>query len=155
MSRNDWKKLSYTGEESEELERLSMLGGAGDIDAHVADKILRETIKKYELKKENKSMSNTTNFEKVLGKKNANMGEAMVNVREDLGKSLKELLVDAYDKFSRWMETSQSILEELKSAKESIEIIEELDNVMAELTKVSNETVLKQIDDLARQLAGK
>ena len=38
------------------------------------------------------------------------------------------------------METSHSILEELKSAKESIEAIEELDNTMVELTKVSNET---------------
>ena len=103
----------------------------------------KESIQKYInslAEKENKSMSNTTNFEKVLGKKNANMGEAIVNVRADLGKSLKELLVDAYDKFSRWMETSQSILEELKSAKESIEAIEELDNTMVELTKVSNET---------------
>ena len=52
MHKEKWKKLSYTDEESEELERLSMLGGVGDIDAHVADKILRETMKKYESEKE-------------------------------------------------------------------------------------------------------
>lgn len=45
MHKEKWKKLGYTDEESEELEKLSMLGGAGDIDAHVADKILRETMK--------------------------------------------------------------------------------------------------------------
>lgn len=86
-------------------------------------------------------MSNTTNFEKTLGKKNANMGEAIVNARADLGKSLKDSLADACDKFSQWMSASQSVLEAFKSAKESIEAIEELDNAMVELTKVSNETV--------------
>ena len=133
MSKDNWKKLGYTDSQSEELENLDGINAnsVGDIDIETAN---------ITLEKENKIMSNTTNFEKVLGKKNANMGEAMVNVREDLEKSLKELLVDAYDKFSRWMETSQSILEELKSAKESIEAIEELDNTMVELTKVSNET---------------
>lgn len=103
----------------------------------------KELMQKYInslLEKENKDMSNTTNFEKALGKKNANMGEAIVNARADLGKSLKDSLTDACDKFSQWIPTSQSVLEAFKSAKESIEAIEELDNVIAELTKVSNET---------------
>lgn len=86
-------------------------------------------------------MSNTTNFEKALGKKNANMGEAIVNARADLGKNLKDSLTDAYDKFSQWMSASQSVLEAFKNAKESIEAIEELDNAMVELTKVTDKTI--------------
>ena len=38
--------------QAEELERLSKIGNdMGEIDAHVADKILRETMRKYELEK--------------------------------------------------------------------------------------------------------
>lgn len=149
MNRNDWKKLGYTDEESEELERLSMLGGAGDIDAHVADKILRETMKKYELEKENKNMSNTTNFEKTLGKKNANVGDAIENARTDLNKSLKETFTDAFTRFSQWMSASQVVLEAFKSVKESIEVIEGLDNAMTELTKVTDKTV-EELEELQK-----
>ena len=41
-------------------------------------------------------MSNTTNFDKTLGKKNVNVGEAIMNCKADLGKSLKEQLIDVY-----------------------------------------------------------
>ena len=69
MSIKDWKKLGYSYEQSEELERLSHIGyDMGDIDVHVVDKILQETMRKYELEKENNNMNNTTNFEKTLGK---------------------------------------------------------------------------------------
>ena len=141
MSKDDWKKLSYTDEESEELERLSMLGGAGNIDAHVADKILCETMRKYESEKEKTIMSNTTNFEKALGKKNANMGEAIANTREDLGKQFANSLIDACKRFTLWMETSQCVLKALNTLKENDKVTKELDETMIELTKVTDKTV--------------
>lgn len=118
MIKNDWKKLGYTDEESEELVRLSMLGGAGDIDAHVADKILRETMKKYELEKENKSMSN----------------------KELLGKSLKEQFTEASESFAKWISASTSIMETIKSVKAGFEAIEELDDSLVEMQKVTEMT---------------
>ena len=52
MSVEDWKKLGYSDKQSEELERLSYIGDdMGNIDAHVVDKILQKTIKKYEVEK--------------------------------------------------------------------------------------------------------
>ena len=135
------KKLGYTDEESEELERLSMLGGTGNIDAHVADKILRETNKKYESEKEKTIMSNTTNFEKALGKKNANVGEAIANTREDLGKQFANSLIDACKRFTLWMETSQCVLKALNTLKENDKVTKELDETMVELTKVTDKTV--------------
>ena len=55
-------------------------------------------------------MSNAIDFEKVLGKKNANVGEAIMNNKANLGKSLKEQLADACDKFSKWISESQSVI---------------------------------------------
>lgn len=49
----EWKKLGYTDKQSEELARLSKLGDAGEIEAHVANRALYKTLKKYELEKEN------------------------------------------------------------------------------------------------------
>lgn len=48
---NEWIKLGYTKEQSEELARLSTLGSVGDIEAHVADRSLYETLKRYETEK--------------------------------------------------------------------------------------------------------
>lgn len=47
---NEWNKLGYTKEQSEELARLSVLGSTGDIDAHVADKVMYKTLKEYDTK---------------------------------------------------------------------------------------------------------
>lgn len=47
MSVKDWKQLGYSDKQSEELERLSHIGdNMGDIDVHVADKMLQETMRK-------------------------------------------------------------------------------------------------------------
>ena len=86
-------------------------------------------------------MSNTTDFEKVLGKKNANLGEAIMNNKANLGKSLKEQLTDAYDKFSKWISESQSVMNSIKNIKDAIEEINEIDNALVELQKVSDDTV--------------
>lgn len=49
----DWKKLGYTEKQSEELERLSQIeDNMGDVDAHVMDKVLYKTMKKYESENE-------------------------------------------------------------------------------------------------------
>ena len=118
MSKDDWKELDYTDEQAEELERLSMLGSTGNVDAHVADKILRETMKKYELEKENKSMSN----------------------KELLGKSLKEQFTEASESFAKWISASTSIMETIKSVKAGFEAIEELDDSLVEMQKVTEMT---------------
>lgn len=47
----EWNKLGYTREQSEELVRLSVLGSDGDIEAHIADKILYKTLKEFDTKK--------------------------------------------------------------------------------------------------------
>lgn len=47
----DWKKLGYTDEQSEELARLSKLGSGSGVDAHVADRILNDTLKRYDKEK--------------------------------------------------------------------------------------------------------
>lgn len=47
----EWNKLGYTDEQSKELARLSVLGSAGDIEAHIADKILYETLKNEKQKR--------------------------------------------------------------------------------------------------------
>ena len=39
-------------------------------------------------------MDNATNFEKVLGKKNANIGEAIVNVKEKLNNINQSLIIN-------------------------------------------------------------
>lgn len=49
----EWNKLGYTKEQSEELAKLSILGSAGDIEAHIADRTLYKTLKEYDLKKGN------------------------------------------------------------------------------------------------------
>lgn len=49
----EWKKLGYTDEQSEELARLLKLGECGEIEAHVADRALYKTLKEYELEKKN------------------------------------------------------------------------------------------------------
>lgn len=105
--------------------------------------IYLENLKKQ---KENKSMSNTTNFEKVLGKKNANVGEAIVNAKADLGKSLKDSLVDVCDKFAQWTEANQIVLEAFNDMKVCVETIKELDNTMVEMQKVSEDTI-KQLNN--------
>ena len=46
----EWNKLGYTKEQAEELARLSILESVGDIDAHIADKILYKTLKEYDTK---------------------------------------------------------------------------------------------------------
>ena len=86
-------------------------------------------------------MSNTTNFDKTLGKKNVNVGEAIMNSKADLGKSLKEQLTDACDKFSKWISESQSVMNSIKNIKDAIEEINEIDNALVELQKVSDDTV--------------
>lgn len=50
----EWNKLGYTEEQSGELAKLSVLGSAGDIEAHVADKILYETLKNMKTRKGDK-----------------------------------------------------------------------------------------------------
>ena len=134
MSKEDWKKLGYTDEESEELENLNGINAnsVGDIDI--------ETVN-ITLEKEKEIMGNNTDFEKALGKKNANVGEAIVNARADLGKSLKDSLADACDKFSQWMEASQVVLKAFNEAKVGIEAMKELDNTMVEMQKVSEDTI--------------
>lgn len=47
----EWNKLGYTKEQSEELAKLSVLGSASDIEAHIADKILYETLKNEKQKR--------------------------------------------------------------------------------------------------------
>ena len=74
------------------------------------------------------SIDNTTDFEKVLGKKNANVGEAIMNNKANLGKSLKEQLTDACDKFSKWISESQSVMNSIK----------ELDEALVEMQKTNN-----------------
>ena len=86
-------------------------------------------------------MSNTTNFNKTLGKKNANVGEEIMNNKANLGKSLKEQLTDACDKFSKWISESQSVMNSIKNIKDAIEEINEIDNALVELQKVSDDTV--------------
>ena len=47
MSVKDWKQLGYSDKQSEELERLSQIGGdMGDVDVNSAYEILRETFEK-------------------------------------------------------------------------------------------------------------
>ena len=118
MSKDSWKKLGYTDSQSEELERLSEIGNdMGDIDAHVADKILRETMKKYE--KENKAMSNNAN----------------------LGKSLTETLREGVENFVNWTSAMTAILNNRDELKNNIDAIKELDSALTDLKKVSEETV--------------
>lgn len=59
----EWNKLGYTEDQSEELAKLSVLGSAGDIEAHIADRTLYKTLREYDLKKERQNMkTNGTNF---------------------------------------------------------------------------------------------
>lgn len=59
----EWNKLGYTEEQSEKLAKLSVLGSAGDIEAHIADRTLYKTLRKYDLKEGTvKYEDNGTNF---------------------------------------------------------------------------------------------
>ena len=89
------------------------------------DRMERKII---ELEKENNIMNNATNFEKVLGKKNANVGEAIIDKREDLCKSLNEQLSDMYKKFSQWISEIQIAMNSIK----------ELDDALVEMQKTNN-----------------
>ena len=89
------------------------------------DRMERKII---ELEKENNIMSNTTDFEKVLGKKNVNVGEAIMDKREDLCKSLNEQLSDMYKKFSQWISEIQIAMNSIK----------ELDEALVEMQKTNN-----------------
>ena len=112
MSVEDWKKLGYSYEQSEELERLSHIGDdMGDIDVHVADKMLQETMRKYELEKENNNMN------------------------KNLGKSLTETLKEQATNFTKWQSASQAILNGCKNLKEISGSVEEVNDSLVELGK--------------------
>lgn len=119
MNKEEWKNLGYTDEQCEELARLSTMGSVGGIDAHVADKILRETMKKYELEKGKTSMSDTAN----------------------LGKSLTETLREGVENFVNWTSAMTAILNNRDELKNNIDTIKELDSALTDLKKVSEETV--------------
>lgn len=54
MIADNWKKMGYTEEQCQELEKLSAIGdnGMSDIDVYDAEKILSNTMKKYQLDKD-------------------------------------------------------------------------------------------------------
>lgn len=58
----------------------------------------------------------------------------------NLGNDFKERLTDACDKFSRWMKSSNAILEAFNTVKADVETIKELDNTTVEIDKVTDKT---------------
>ena len=112
MSIKDWKKLGYSYEQSEELERLSHIGDdMSDIDVHVADKMLQETMRKYKSEKENNIMN------------------------KNLGKSLTETLKEQATNFAKWQSASQAILNGCKNFKKMSNSVEEVNDSLVELEK--------------------
>ena len=108
----DWKKIGYSYEQSEELERLSRIGDdMGDIDAHVADKMLQETMRKYKSEKENNIMNK--------------------NLRKSLTESLKEQATN----FTKWQSESQAILNGCNSLKKMSDSVEEVNDSLVGLEK--------------------
>ena len=177
MSIKDWKKLGYSYEQSEELERLSRIGDdMGDIDAHVADKILQETMRKYELEKENNNMNSATSLagkslfdtlkeqsekfnrwineseEFLSGISTENMDkevpeEIFGKKNANLGRSLNEQLTEEYEKFAKWTSESQIILNLLKNVKETANELKELDDAPVELLKGTDDAVTVNEND--------
>ena len=112
MSIRDWKKLGYSNEQSEELERLSHIGDdMSDIDVHVADKMLQETMKKYKAEKENNIMN------------------------KNLGKSLTESLKEHATNFAKWQSASQAILNGCNNLKKMSDSVEEVNDSLVGLEK--------------------
>lgn len=112
MPVEDWKRIGYSDEQAKELERLSRIGNdMGDIDAHVADKILQETMKKYEVEKGNNIMN------------------------KNLGKNFTETLKEQATNFSKWQSTSQAILNCSKSLKKMGDSVEEVNDSLVEAGK--------------------
>ena len=174
MSVEDWKKLGYSYEQSEELERLSRIGDdMGDIDVHIADKMLQETMRKYELEKEKNIMSSTTNLagkslfdtlkeqsekfnkwvneseEFLSGISTENMDkevseEIFGKKNANLGRSLKEQLTEEYEKFAKWTSESQIILNLLQNVKETANTLNELNDVSVKLQKVTDDATTTQ-----------
>ena len=174
MSIRDWKKLGYSNEQSEELERLSRIGDdMGDIDVYIADKMLQETMRKYELEKENNNMNSTTDLagkslfdtlkeqsekfnkwvneseEFLSGISTENMDkevseEIFGKKNANLGRSLKEQLKEEYEKFAKWTSESQIILNLLKNVKETANALKELDDAPVELLKVTDDATTTQ-----------
>ena len=106
MSIKDWKKRGYSYEQSEELERLSRIGdNMGDIDVHIADKMLQETMRKYELEKENNNMNSTTDL---------------------AGKSLFDTLKEQSEKFNKWVNESEEFLSGISTENMDKEVSEEI-----------------------------
>ena len=60
--------------------------------------------------------------------------------KELLGKSLKEQFTEASESFAKWISASTSIMETIKSIKTGIETIEELDDSLVEMQKVTEMT---------------
>lgn len=118
MSIEDWKKIGYSDEQAKELERLSHISDdMGDIDAHVADKILQETMKKYEVEKENNIMN------------------------KNLGKNLTETLKEQATNFVNWTTVMTEVLKNRDELKKNIDVIKEIDSALTDLKKVSEECV--------------
>ena len=95
-----------------------------NIDAITANEIIQKTQKEY-FEKENKKMSDKAN----------------------LGKSLTESLEEACGKFSKWMESSNVILDAFNSVKASVKTVEELDSAMVEV-QVSDKTAKELSEEL-------
>lgn len=174
MSVEDWKKLGYSDEQSEELERLSHIGDdMGDIDVHVADKMLQEIMRKYELEKENNNMNSATSLvgkslfdtlkeqsekfnkwvneseEFLSGISTENMDkevseEIFGKKNANLGRSLKEQLTEEYEKFVKWTSESQIILNLLQNVKETANTLNELNDVPVKLQKVTDDATTTQ-----------
>jgi predicted transcriptional regulator len=66
----------------------------------------------------------------------------------NLENDFKERLTEACDKFSKWMESSNTILDTFNAVKENLKTVEELDSAMVEVTKVTDKTA----DELSEEL---
>lgn len=71
----------------------------------------------------------------------------------NLGNDFKERLNDACDKFSQWMKSSNTVLDAFNAVKAGVETIEELDNAMVEITKVTDKTADELNEELEKSFS--
>ena len=130
---DEFKKMEYTEEQCQELEKLSAFGDSmHDIDVHDAEKMLSDAMKKYHLDKDEVDRIIDEANKTKLEKENITM-EATGKFKEDL----IETLGKAMDVIGEFQTTYESLSHIQKRISKMFEDTNNVDAAMLELKRVS------------------
>lgn len=137
---DEFRKMGYTEEQCQELEKLSMIGdgGVADIDVHDAEKMLSDAMEKYQLDKDE--------VDKIIDDINQVLNQEEIKVNNKVKSFLKMVndgmeVEDAINKSEISELDMHVILNEIAKAWSSVDLnrmkkdVNEVDSIMKDLDK--------------------